>query len=345
MRNDTRIKYELHAKQQATINGVADATKKFAVSPSVEQKLEQKIQLSSEFLSKINIYGVADLEGEKIGLGVTGPVAGRTDTTQRDRAPRDLSNMDGLKYKCFKTDFDTYITYQRLDQWSKFQDFQVKISDSIIKQQALDRIMIGWNGKTAAAQTDRAANPSLQDVNIGWLEKYRLEAPERVMKEVKPGSGKVKVGASVAAADGYKTLDALVFDAVNDLIHEVYAEDPELVVICGRQLLNDKYFPLVNSDKPATEQLATDIVVSSKRMGNLPVVRVPYFPSNALMVTRLDNLSIYYQESSRRRQIKDNAARDRIETFDSVNEGYVIENYLAGCVVENIEIVAPAPAP
>lgn len=41
--------------------------------------------------------------------------------------------------------------------------------------------------------------------------------------------------------------------------------------------------------------------------------------------------------------------RDRIENYESINEDYVIEDYAAGCLVENIEVgefsaAAEAPA-
>ena len=56
-------------------------------------------------------------------------------------------------------------------------------------------------------------------------------------------------------------------------------------------------------------------------------------------ITRLDNLSIYWQEGTRRRTIVDNAKRDRIENYESSNEAYVVEDHGAMAVVENIEIV------
>jgi hypothetical protein len=101
-------------------------------------------------------------------------------------------------------------------------------------------------------------------VNKGWLQQYRDNAPERVLKETKAGSGKIKVGASVDKADGYKTLDALAYDAINGLIHEAVAEHPELVVIVGRDLLADKYFPVLNKDQAPSEQVAADMVISQK---------------------------------------------------------------------------------
>ncbi|MFK9070434.1 P2 family phage major capsid protein, partial [Escherichia coli] len=87
---------------------------------------------------------------------------------------------------------------------------------------------------------------------------------------------------------------ALVMDATNNLIEPWYQEDPDLVVIVGRQLLADKYFPIVNKEQDNSEMLAADVIISQKRIGNLPAVRVPYFPADAMLITKLENLSIYY---------------------------------------------------
>lgn len=333
MRNTTREQYNRYLARIQELNSIGDATKKFSVAPSVQQTLETKIQESSAFLGRINIHGVEEMEGEKIGLGVSGPIASRTDTTKRARETRDVSALDNQKYRCEKTNYDTHIRYQQLDAWAKFPDFQARLRDSIIVRQALDRIMIGWNGVNVAGDTDLATNPLLQDVNIGWLQQYRNNAKQRVFSGVKIGKG-----------EEFKNLDAVVSLARNEFLDPWYAEDPNLVVICGRELLQDKYFPLINQAQPSTETLATDIVVSQKRVGNLPAVSVPYFPPHALMVTRLDNLSIYWQTSARRRSLKEVPERDRIENYESSNDAYVIEQYGAGCVVEDIQFVDAAPA-
>ncbi|MCL9854313.1 phage major capsid protein, P2 family [Ralstonia solanacearum] len=336
MRNDTRRLYAAYKAEIAKLNGVERVDEKFSVSPSVQQKLETKVQESSDFLSRINVYGVAEQEAEKIGLGVSGPVASTTDTTQQDRQTADISTLDGRRYRCEQTNSDTHITYQKLDAWAKFPDFQTRIRDAIIKRQALDRIMIGFNGVSRAATSDRAANPMLQDVNKGWLQSLREQAPQRVIQGGKAGD-KIAIGGDGA---DYGNLDALVFDMVNHLVEPWYAEDPELVVVCGRSLLADKYFPLVNKDRDPTQQIAADLIISQKRIGNLPAVRVPYFPANALLVTRLDNLSIYYQEGGRRRTILDNAKRDRIENYESSNDAYVIEDLACAAMAENIALAA-----
>jgi hypothetical protein len=67
---------------------------------------------------------------------------------------------------------------------------------------------------------------------------------------------------------------------------------------------------------------------------------VPYFPTAKVFITRYDNLSIYEQETGRRRHIKEVPERDRIEDYQSSNDAYVIEDYDFACLVENIEFKA-----
>ena len=131
---------------------------------------------------------------------------------------------------------------------------------------------------------------------------------------------------------------ALVVDVVSNLISEIHQDDTDLVVICGRQLLNDKNFPLVNDASDNTDTLAGQVLLSQKQIGGLPAVRVPFFPDNALLVTSLDNLSIYFQSSAKRRSVEDNASLDQIEDRQSSNDAYVIETYGKVALVENIEI-------
>jgi P2 family phage major capsid protein len=335
MRNQTREKYDAYCAQLAKLNGVQKADQKFTVAPSIQQKLETKMQESSDFMSKINLVGVTEQEGEKLGLGISNPIAGTTDTTAADRATSDPTSLDSDKYRCEQTNFDTHLTYAKLDLWAKFPDFQTRIRDAILKRQALDRIMIGFNGTSRAATSNRALNPMLQDVNVGWLEKYRLNAPARVMNDgASAGANLIKVGP--AAGHDYENLDALIYDAVNELIDPWHQESTDLVVICGRALLADKYFPILNKDNQPTEQIAADLIISQKRIGGIPAARVPFFPANSILVTMFSNLSLYYQEGSRRRTLLDNAKRDRIENYESSNDAYVVEDFGAGCLIENI---------
>ncbi|MBI5917778.1 MAG: phage major capsid protein, P2 family [Nitrosomonadales bacterium] len=336
MRTQTRQQFNAYKNELASLNGVDSVAEKFVVAPTVQQKLEERIQQSSEFLKRINIVGVDEQSGEKLGMDAANTIAGRTDTNTADRVPTDISALDSNQYTCKQTNFDTAIKYAKLDAWAKFPNFQPMLRDVIVKRQALDRIMIGLNGTSAAATTDRVAHPLLQDVNVGWIKHLRDNAAERVMSEVVALSGKIKVG-SAAGAD-YQNLDALVFDAAANLIHITYQDDPRLVVVCGKGLMADKYFPIINQNQRPEDQLVMDMLISQKRIGGLPGVQVPYFPANAFMITPLENLSIYWQIGARRRTLFDNAKRDQIENYESSNEAYVVEDYRAACFVENIAL-------
>lgn len=327
MKKNTRFAFNAYLQQLARLNGVAveELSSKFTVEPSVQQTLEDQIQQSAAFLTLINVTPVTEQSGQLLGLGVGSTIAGTTDTTAKEREPVDPTLMVDVEYKCEQTNFDTVLTYAKLDLWAKFQDFQVRIRDAIVKRQALDRIMIGFNGVKRAKTSNRSENPLLQDVNKGWLQKIREDAPDHVMGSTTTGGETTPGAVKVGKGGEYANLDAVVMDAVNELIDVVYQDDDDLVVICGRELLSDKYFPLVNKEQENSEKLAADMIISQKRMGGLQAVRAPFFPPNALLITRLDNLSIYWQEDTRRRSVIDNPKRDRIENFESVNEAYVVE--------------------
>ena len=334
MRNETRQHFNGYLGQQARLNSVDSAATKFNVAPTIQQKLEEKLQESSDFLGRINVVGVPELKGEKLGLGISGTIASRTDTSGTGtRKTQDATSMTGGGYECAKTDYDHHIRYATLDSWAKFKDFQARISAQVLQRCALDRITTGWNGVQAAANTNRTQNPLLQDVNIGWLEKIRTEADDRVLKDGAQ-AGKIVVG----AGGDYAHLDALVYDAFKTLLDPWFQEDPQLVAIVGRDLMHDKMFPLVEKNDAPTERLAADIVVSQRRLGGLQAMTVPYFPAGKVLVTRLDNLSIYFQDGSRRRAVVDKPERDRIEFYESSNDAFVVEDYGLCALVEGIEL-------
>lgn len=366
MRNDTRALFHAYCSQIALLNGIASATEQFAVDPVIEQKLESKMAESSEFLGQINVMPVTQQEGQVLGLTTTRTIAGRTNTAGNNRRqPTDpTGNDEKRRYLCKQTDFDWARSYALMDAWRHRPEFETLLRDAILQQQARDRIMIGWYGTSAAAQTDRVANPQLQDVNFGWLYKIRTNAAAQVFDDgnltvLSDGSNDagtkaiyVKAGATlydasldnaVDAGADYSSLDALVLDAKR-LIPEWWRGDTGLVVIVGHDLVDDKYFNIAQATgATATEVEATDrILRSTKQIGGLPAVRVPFFPADALLITRLDNLSIYWQEETRRRQLKDEPEYNRIANYESVNEAYVVEEYEMCALVENI-VIGAAP--
>lgn len=178
MNPNTRSQYKAFLQQVAHLNHLdaEDVVTRFTVDQSVSQMLESKIQDSSDFLKKINIVSVDEQSGQKIGLGVDRPIASTTDTDTKEREPLDPSSLDEVGYVCTQTNFDTALKYAKLDAWAKFPDFQTRIRNQIVKRQALDRIMIGWNGTSRAKTSNFQVNKLLQDVNIGFLEKIRKGA-------------------------------------------------------------------------------------------------------------------------------------------------------------------------
>ena len=85
MKNKTRQQFNGYLANQAMLNGVPNATEQYTVEPAVQQKIEQHIQESSEFLRKINITPVTDQKGEALGLGISGGIASRTNTKSGKR--------------------------------------------------------------------------------------------------------------------------------------------------------------------------------------------------------------------------------------------------------------------
>ena len=127
MRNETRHNYNAYVRRQAELNSIEDGTQQFSVEPSVEQSLEDRIRQSAGFLQRVNIHGVREQEGEKLGLDVGSTVASTTDTDTKDRETSDPTTLEKDRYRCQQTDFDTHVKYSKLDAWAKFQDFQTRL--------------------------------------------------------------------------------------------------------------------------------------------------------------------------------------------------------------------------
>jgi P2 family phage major capsid protein len=346
MQTATRLLFNSYVGQVAALNALDPAyvavpgeLKSFNVAPVIEQKLQAKLQLTSDFLSRINVIPVVEQQGARVGVGVTRTLAGRTNTGAGNRrTPGNPTGSDEIdQYFCKKTDYDYAWPYALLDAWAHRPEFQTLCRDAVLVQKASDIIMIGFNGVNAAATTDRVAYPLLQDVNWGWLYKMRTYAAARVMAH--GGLDELKVYVSETGAADYKTLDGLVFDAKQNLLHERYRSATDLVVIVGSDLVHDKYFKIVEeAGSTATEQVARDVIMSSRQLGGLPTVQVPFFPPNALMITSLKNLSYYWQLGTARRQIRDEPALDQIENYESINDAFMVEDYGKACLIENIQL-------
>lgn len=306
----------------------------YTLEPSVQQTLEQEIPKNS-FLSKINVIPVRDLKGQKIGLNSTGSIASRTNTADgsKQRTPSPHTNLTANTYELVQVNYDTYYTYSLIDSWSKFSNLAEKISNSKIAQIQKDRLTIAFNGTSASADTNKESHPNLEDVAVGWLQQIRTNASERVLAEVGSGTGKVTVGLN---AD-YKTLDQLVAYATLNLIDKEHMQD-DLRVIVGRGVIADKYLNLLSKATTPSESLSAEHLYKGYFIGGLQVEIVAQMPANTILIADPKNLSFYYQSQGARRSIINNVKGDRYEDYFSSNDGFVVENYKAVALIENLEI-------
>ncbi|EHK2824833.1 P2 family phage major capsid protein, partial [Escherichia coli] len=107
------------------------------------------------------------------------------------RQPKDFSKLASNKYECDQINFDFYIRYKTLDLWARYQDFQLRVRNAIIKRQSLDLIMAGFNGVRRAETSDRSSNPKLDRV-----ENYESMNIDYVVEDYAAGClvEKIKVG-------------------------------------------------------------------------------------------------------------------------------------------------------
>ena len=308
----------------------SEVGQEYAATPAIAQSLNLKIiEDGNWFLRLINGgVPVKEVSGEKVGMGLTGSVTSRTDTSgSGERVAKSLHDLNGKLYQLYKTDSDAAMKYSEIDVWAQFPEFHKLYAQALRQAIANDRLKIGWNGTSVAADTVAA---DLSDVNIGWLKQIR---------DYNGGAQYVLgAGGSVTLGGGtFPNLDTLVFDAANR-IEEPYQDDPNLVVLVGRSVIQaakGSFFE-AQGDTPSEKEKIKDKKVYDT-YGGLTAYYPPFFDADSILITPLKNLSIYYQNSSWRRQQIDNPKKDQYEDFNTRNEGYVVEEEGMTSLVEGIE--------
>jgi P2 family phage major capsid protein len=333
MKETTRLKYNALLSQTAASYGVSDVTTKFSVTPERAQTVIERQKESSAFLGRINTITVTNMSGDASGLDVTGLIARRTNTSTTDRTPRSVHGMVSNMYDCKKIEFDTAVKYEALDAWAQQPGFGDKIRTQTDKQIALNKIMVGFNGMGAAEVTDPVKNPKGEDVASGWLHKIKTRVPAQYLTEGGTAN-EIRIG----TGGDYTNLD----EAVNDmllLLDPAHAEATDLVAIIGNQLISHakSRFYAENGNKPTEKARIEDQQVIGT-FGGLPAYKVPHFPARGILITTFSNLSIYVQGDSIRRQYLDNPKRDQIETYQSENLDYVIEDLGKVALMESANV-------
>ncbi|WP_019530637.1 phage major capsid protein, P2 family [Dasania marina] len=323
MLRKTALAFSIMAANIAETYEVDDVSKKFSATPSIAQELVDAITLEDGFLKLINVVPVDELQGEKVMGSANGIVPKRTNTAVGDRLTTDILNLGSKTFQLYKSEFDVHIKYSTIDSWAKFPNLDEKYGKYVRKQIALGRIMVGWHGTSAATVTDPSTYTMGEDVNKGWFQ---------ILRDYNSGAQILDEGATtsqirIGTGGDYVNLDAAVHDC-KQMLNIIHRDASDLVAIIGTDLLaEDKTQLYISQGQTPTEKERIENTAVTRTYAGLPAIKPPsHFPARGIMVTSLDNLSIYYQSSSVRRKIEDNSKRDRIEDFNSLNEGYVIED-------------------
>lgn len=337
--NQTKLSLAIAAmiSEVAAAQGISkeQVSNGYTIAPTAVQKMYDEISQNTELLQKINLRPKTEKVGEVIGLS-SGLIGSNTDTTGagKERKPKPIHNLSGRKYSLEKTNFDAALRYDEIDQWAHLTDFPKHVNKKIAESIALSLVTIGMNGTSRADDSDAAANTMLQDVAKGWLQKMREENKARCIGTAGTSVTSVPYG---PGATNYKNLDAVVTDALN-IMDERFADRSDFVVLASRRTVGDKYLRIVNkSGETATEIEAGGRLNKERTLGGLPVMYVPNMPQNTLLITPLSNLSIYYQISGERRLIVDNPRKDQLESLQSKNIDFIVEEYGAAVLIENLK--------
>ncbi|MEN9360635.1 MAG: hypothetical protein RL095_2170 [Verrucomicrobiota bacterium] len=334
MRIDTRKHFNALQAAMAKSYGTDNASQQFTATTPMAQELNDAIQKSVGFLSRITVIPRVDLVGEVLRMSILSTVAGRTDTSSTgERSPQRAGGPDGRQYAMKQTNFDVAIPYSLMDTWARYPDFKARYSKAVQQRIGLDRLLIGWYGTSQAATTDRATNTKLQDVNKGWIFDLKSNKPEHYISPTGTGAaGQINLGPT----GDYKNLDHLVFSLFS-LIPEEHRTGNEVAIIGQGLVAWETGKMLIDHAGTPTEKNA--IKVLGKSYGGLESVMVPTFPDNGLLIIDPANLHIYFQDSSVRRQSVDNPKKDQVEDYISMNEAYMIANLEAAVAIDDSKVV------
>lgn len=275
-------------------------------------------------LTDINIVMVEDRQGEAFLWAGGEPCTSRTNMDIKDRETKSLLGNPS-KYETAETQCDVHIPFGTISKWAVAskskqyskdvqKNFGMKYTTFIQKRVCSDVLNIGFNGTSVSAETTPSAK--LTNVNKGWTQVVKDQKPEQVI------SGPLTIGVIEGVESDYVNLDAAVADLLDQCIDISLRDD--LVCIISDNLIADERMRFYNSAEFHTEKKNTSDTFT--HFGGLDSVRIPNFPDNSIVITSLDNLSVYIKESTTYRQIETNTKRNRVEDYQHREEAYIVEN-------------------
>lgn len=285
-------------------------------------------------LSDINVVMVEDRQGDAFLWAGGEPCTSRANMDNSDRETSSLLGNPST-YATKETQCDVHIPYGIISKWAVAsksnnyssetkKSFSAKYTDFVQKRVCSDVLNIGFNGVSADPET--TPSKKLTNVNKGWIQIAKDQAAAQVMD----------VPLTVGQGGDYFNLDAAVADLLDNFI-DISLRDG-LVCIISDNLISDERQRFYNSTEFHTEKKNTSDTFT--HFGGLDNVRIPNFPDNSIVITSLDNLSVYIKESTTYRQIECNSKRNRVEDYQHREEAYVVENLAKFGAVTNLSPVS-----
>jgi P2 family phage major capsid protein len=310
-----------------------DASKQFSVTGPMEIKLKKALLDSVEFLSMITMMDVDQIKGQVVKVGNYGIATGRKSGGRFTSE----NGVDGHTYELVETDSCASVPWATLAVWANAgstNQFMQLMSQNATLRFALDLLRVGFNGTTAAADSDPVANPMGEDVNKGWHQIVKEKAPDQIVVD--------EVYFDPDGAGDYKTLDAIVTELKNTLIHPSLRNDPRLVVLVGSDLTATAQTHMMNqADKPSEKVAAQQM---DKNIGGLRAYTPPFFPGKRITLTLLSNLHLYTQKGTRSRKSENVEDRKQHEDKYWRMEGYAVEEFEGYASIDEANMnIGPKP--
>jgi P2 family phage major capsid protein len=317
-----------------------DVSKQFAVTGPMETKLKAALLESVEFLKLITVQDVDQITGQVVQVGNFALATGRKNGGRFVST----NGVDGNKYELVETDSCSAVPWATLAVWANAgsaNQFMQLMSQNATMRFALDMLRVGFNGVSVEVDTDPVANPMGEDINKGWHQHVTEKAPDQIVTDAiyynPDATAELKEGE-------YKTLDAIVTELKNTLIHPALRTDPRLVVLVGSDLTAVAQTKMMNkADKPTEKVAAAEM---DKTIGGLKAYTPPFFPGKRIVVTMLSNLHLYTQKGTRQRKSENVEDRKQHEDKYWRMEGYAIEEYEGYAAIDETAMnIGPAPEP
>lgn len=276
-----------------------------------------------EFAKNINIVTVEDRDGKSF-LGTLGnPASSRTDVSKQDRQAYSLLS-DTMNYTVAQINTDVCVSYALMNMWSAStsKNFSKQYVEYTQQRVGIDRLIAGWHGTAQSnANTDPEDDPLLKNLSMGWLANMIYQRSDRVL-----GCG---VGDSIMIGGNSPSDATYVFKNLDEAVLASIAKIPSmhrqnLVCLIGDELLAQEQARVYSSDGFIYEKHKNSEMFNS--FGNIPRLDCVGFPSLGLVVTSIDNLSIYIKSGTAFRQFKNNVRRERVEDYQTSELAYVVEN-------------------